>query len=352
MASVFGKNIRYSLFGESHGQAIGIVIDGIKSGVKLDFDYIRRQMDRRRPGKNAWSTKRNEKDEFEIQSGVFEGHTTGTPICAMIKNTDKRSRDYSKTKDVFRPSHADHTGSVRYSGYNDYRGGGHFSGRLTAPIVFAGSIARQMLCQRGIEIAGHIKQIGSVKDKSFLEAGTIETEDVDFPLLDSSVKEKMKSEIEKARLDEDSIGGIAEIAIVNMPSGVGDPFFESIESRLSSGLFSIPAVKGVSFGAGFEFASMHGSEANDQMEIVDGKVVTRTNNNGGILGGISNGMPIVISVAIKPTPSIGKEQDTVDRDGNQVKLKIEGRHDPCIVPRAIPVLESMCAMTILDILGG
>lgn len=348
MASVYGKNIKYTLFGESHGKAIGISIDGLPSGVKIDEEMILKDMDRRRPGQNAWSTPRKEADRFEILSGVFEGRTTGAPLCAIIKNTDKRSKDYGKMKSIFRPSHADYTGYKRYDGFNDYRGGGHFSGRLTAPIVFAGAIAKQILKLDGVEVLGHISQIGKVLDESFLQSKNEKPIGEQFLLLDPSREAAMKEEIESARLDNDSIGGKVEICILGMRPGVGDPFFDTLESQLASGLFAVPAVKGVAFGRGFDIASMRASEANDEMTIVDGEVRTTSNNNGGILGGISNGMPIVLEVAIKPTPSIGKRQKTVDSSGNCVNLEIEGRHDPCIVPRAVPVIEAMCAMTILD----
>lgn len=348
MGSVYGKHIKYTLFGESHGKAIGISIDGLPSGVKIDEDMINREMDRRRPGQNAWSTPRKEADKFEILSGVFEGRTTGTPLCAVIRNTDKRSKDYGKMKSTFRPSHADYTGYKRYEGFNDYRGGGHFSGRLTAPIVFAGAVAKQILSLSGVEILGHISQIGNVLDDSFLQFENKRPIGEQFLLLNESKAEAMKREIEEARLEQDSIGGKVEIAILNLKAGVGDPFFDTLESQLASGLFAVPAVKGVSFGRGFELASMRGSEANDEMIMEDGIVRTTRNNNGGIVGGISNGMPIVLEVAIKPTPSIGKIQNTIDLEGNAVKLEIEGRHDPCIVPRAVPVVEAVCAMTILD----
>jgi chorismate synthase len=356
MSSVWGSKVKYSIFGESHGKAIGVNIDGLPAGCKLDMDYIRSEMDRRMPGLNKLSTPRQEKDEFEILSGYFNGYTTGSPICAVIYNSDQRSKDYEKTKYIMRPSHADYTGYIKYSGYNDYRGGGHFSGRLTAPLVFAGAIAKKILLEKDIIIGSHIYSIGDISDSAFdmadLNNETLaKLKEASFPVLDKDKGELMKKAILDAKSDLDSVGGVIEIGIINLPAGLGDPFFDSAESILSHILFSIPAVKGVEFGAGFDIAKMRGSASNDELYIKDGKVKSKTNNNGGILGGITNGMPLIVRAAFKPTPSISKVQNTVDMERHEnTKIKIEGRHDPCIVPRACPVVEAAAAMAILELI--
>lgn len=356
MSGVWGNKIKYSIFGESHGKAIGITIDGLESGIELDLEEIRREMRRRVPGKNKLSTARNEKDEFEILSGYFNGKTTGTPICAIIRNSDQHSKDYEKTKNLMRPGHADYTGFIKYNGFNDYRGGGHFSGRLTAPIVFAGAVAKQVLNKKGIVVGSHIKSIGNVEEEFFpeidIEENIIkELGNKEFPTLDEDKGLKMQNLILKMREEMDSVGGVVECAVLNLPSGIGSPFFGSVESVLSSLLFSIPAVKGVEFGAGFNIAKMKGSEANDEFHIENEKIKTYTNNNGGILGGITSGMPLVFRMAFKPTPSIAKEQKTVDISrGENTTIKIQGRHDPCIVQRAVPVVEAVAAMGILELI--
>lgn len=356
MSGVWGNKVKYSIFGESHGKSIGIIIDGLPSGIDLNLEEINREMRRRAPGKNKLSTARNEKDEFEIQSGYFNGKTTGTPLCIMIKNSDQHSRDYEKTKGLLRPGHADYTGFIKYGGFNDYRGGGHFSGRLTAPIVFAGAVAKQILSEKGIIIGSHIKSIGSIEEDYFDDINIKEEllnrlANKEFPTMDEEKALKMKDEILKCREEMDSIGGIVEGVILNLPSGIGSPFFNSVESTISSLLFSIPAVKGVEFGAGFNISKMKGSEANDQFYIEDGHIKTYTNNNGGILGGITNGMPLVFRVAFKPTPSIAKEQNTVELESKKnTTIKVQGRHDPCIVQRAVPVVEAVAAMGILELL--
>ncbi|WP_244834630.1 chorismate synthase [Clostridium sp. BJN0001] len=355
MSGMIGNKLKISIFGESHGVAIGITIDGLPSGIELSYEEILKEMARRAPGKSALSTKRNESDTPEILSGFFEGKTTGTPLCAIIRNSDQHSKDYGKLKDLMRPGHADYTGFVKYKGFNDYRGGGHFSGRITAPLVFAGAIAKQILEKEKITVGAHIKSIGSVADKSFNEVEL--TKELlkklslsELPLLSSDKEEKMRNEIIEAKNNLDSVGGIIETSVIGIKPGVGDPFFDSIESTLSHLLFSVPAVKGVEFGLGFEMAKMHGSNANDEYYYDnDGKVKTYTNNNGGILGGITNGMPILFKVAIKPTPSIAKKQRTVDISTNKDSyLEVEGRHDPCIVQRAVPVIEAVTAIGILD----
>lgn len=358
MSGIWGNNIKLSIFGESHGVAIGITIDGLPSGLELDLDSINREMARRRPGKSELSTPRNEKDIFEILSGYFNGKTTGTPLCAIIRNSDTRSKDYTEIKDKIRPGHADFTANVKYGGHEDYRGGGHFSGRITAPLVFAGAIAKQILEDKGIFIGSHIKSIGNIEDDYFNPVD-IKVKDLKslkekfFPVLDEEKGKLMKERILLAKEDEDSVGGVVECSILNIPTGVGSPFFNSIESVLSGLLFSVPAVKGVEFGSGFEIAKMNGSEANDEYYIDENKnIKTYSNNNGGILGGLSNGMPIIFRTAFKPTASIGKAQRTVDIEKNKnIELEIKGRHDPCIVPRAFVVVEAVAAIAVLDLIS-
>ena len=357
MSGMWGNNIKVSIFGESHGNAIGINIDGLPSGFEIDIDKIMVEMARRAPGKSPLSTPRKEGDVPEILSGYFEGKTTGTPLCAIIRNSNTKSKDYSKLKDVMRPGHADYTGVIRYNGFNDYRGGGHFSGRITAPLVFAGAICKQILESKGIVIAAHVNSIGNIKDKSFLET------DINDELLNSfkgkelplntNLEASMREEIMNARSDKDSIGGTIECAILGVKPGVGNPFFDSVESTLAHLMFSVPAVKGIEFGRGFDISKMRGSEANDEYYL-DGEIIkTRTNNNGGILGGITNGMPIVFNVAIKPTASIFKEQKTVNIETmEETTLNIEGRHDPCIVQRALPVIEAVAAIGILELVNN
>lgn len=356
MSGNFGKKISISIFGESHGEGIGVVINGIKSGFHINMDKIYNEMERRAPGRNDMSTMRKEKDEPIILSGIFNGHTTGTPISMMIKNGDTKSKDYSKTKDIARPGHADYAGYIKYNGFNDYRGGGHFSGRITAPLVFAGAIAKQILEQEGIYIGSHIKQIGSVKDSSF-DSTSIDTNDLIkltekiLPVLDEQVSEKMYQEILNYKNNGDSIGGIVEVAIVGLKAGIGNPYFDSIESILSHLVFSVPAVKGIEFGLGFGFAYVSGKDANDSFYMDNDIVRTKTNNNGGINGGISNGMPIVYRAVLKPTPSIAITQKSVDFSMKQdCELNIVGRHDPCIVQRALVVLEAVTAIGILELL--
>lgn len=358
LSSTWGNNIKISVFGESHSDAIGVTIDGLQPGIELDLNEISFEMSRRAPGKNRMSTPRQEKDIPEIVSGFFNGKTTGTPLCALIKNTNTRSQDYEKTKNLLRPGHADFTGLVKYNGFNDYRGGGHFSGRLTAPIVFAGAVCKQILEKQGIRIGAHISQIENVCDKSF-DFTNISEEIIDIlkskelPFIDETKENVAKERILAAKDDLDSVGGIIECAVVGLYSGIGNPMFDSVESVLSHLLFSVPAVKGVEFGSGFSFASMRGSEANDSFYYEGDAIKTRTNNNGGINGGITNGMPIVFRVAIKPTPSISKKQQTVDISNKcNAEIEIEGRHDPCIVQRAVPVIEAVAAIAVYDLLKG
>ncbi|OPX48911.1 chorismate synthase [Clostridium thermobutyricum] len=356
MSGIWGRNLKVSIFGESHGTGIGITIDGLPSGFEIDLDKVNFEMGRRAPGKSPLSTARKEGDNVDILSGFFEGKTTGTPLCGIIRNKDNRSRDYGKLRDLMRPGHADYTGNIRYNGFNDYRGGGHFSGRITAPIVFAGAICKQILEKEGIKITSHVKSIGKVEDINF---NPLEIEEeimnnllnMELPVLDKSVEEKMREEILNAKSEGDSVGGVIECAITGIKAGVGSPFFYSIESVIAHLLFSVPAVKGVEFGEGFNITKLRGSEANDSMYYDGDQVKTRTNNNGGVIGGISNGMPIIFRAGIKPTASIIKKQETINIKAKEnEELVIEGRHDPCIVQRAIPVIECIAAIGILDLM--
>ncbi len=357
MSGIYGMNIKMAIYGESHGASIGLVLDGVPPGLELDLAAIEKEMARRAPGRDALSTPRKENDAFEIQSGFFAGRTTGTPICAMIKNSDQHSKDYSIMKDKMRPGHADYAGFVHYKGCNDYRGGGSFSGRLTAPLVFAGAVAKQALAQYGIVVGAHILQIADVREKGFPALGTnIEMlhnlAAKPFPVLDDNIGEVMQQRILSAKADLNSVGGIIETMVLNVPAGIGSPYFDSVESRLSHGLFSVPAVKGVEFGDGFGMAALTGAEANDELYYdASGQVKAYSNHNGGITGGISNGMPMLFRVAIKPTPSIAREQRTISLSQQEnTTLTITGRHDPCIVQRAIPVIEAVTAWTIWDLL--
>lgn len=357
MASTWGSSIKLSVFGGSHTDAIGVVLDNLPPNEKIDLDAVRVQMARRAPGKDKTTTTRAEADEPQILSGLLNGVTTGAPLAVIIQNTNVRSKDYSLFKSHPRPGHADYTASVRYSGANDIRGGGHFSGRLTACLVFAGTVCRQILERRGVVIGAHALQIGAEKDESF-DPVHISAEELSalntrfFSVTKPEAEAAMREEIEKARLDADSIGGVIECAVVGVPVGVGSPMFGGVENVLASILYGIPAVKGVEFGSGFGAAVLRGSENNDAFYFgEDGCVYTETNNAGGILGGISTGMPIVFRVAVKPTPSIGKVQKTVDLEEKENDiLEITGRHDPCIVPRAIPVVEAAAAIALLDLM--
>ncbi len=355
MSSNWGQNIELSIFGESHGKAIGVVIGNLPAGIKLDMDDIHKQMKRRAPGLNKMSTPRKEADEVHIMSGVIDDTTTGAPICAMIYNSDQHSKDYSLLKECMRPGHSDYPAFVKYKGFNDVRGGGHFSGRLTAPLVFAGSVAKQILRQKGIIVGAHILSIKDVYDQRF--DVNVHEKDIEkmlekqYPTLCDDVFEHMQEVIEEARNNQNSVGGKIECAILNVPAGIGNPFFDSIESHMSSLLFSIPAVKSVSFGLGEGISELYGHEANDEYYYDKDNVKTKTNHNGGITGGISNGMPIVFTVGIKPTPSISQLQQTINiKTKENTQLEIKGRHDPCIVPRAVVVVESMAALAILDMI--
>lgn len=356
MSGVWGNKIKVSIFGESHGTAIGINIDGLPSGFEIDMDKINEEMARRAPGKSSISTARKEADSPEILSGFFEGKTTGTPLCGIIRNGDTRSKDYGKTKDLMRPGHADYSGNIRYNGFNDYRGGGHFSGRITAPLVFAGAICKQVLESKGIFIGAHINSIGNIKDNKFNELNIGKGEllalrNKEMPLVNEALEVKMREAILESKNNGDSLGGTIECGVMGINAGVGNPFFHSVESTLAHLIFSVPAVKGIEFGKGFEMATMQGSECNDEYYYENETVKTKTNNNGGILGGITNGMPLIFKVAIKPTPSILKKQNTINISTKEnSELQIEGRHDPCIVQRALPVIEAVTAIGLLDLI--
>lgn len=357
MSSKFGNKIKLSIFGESHGEAIGCVIDSIPAGVKLDMDKIYFDMARRAPGKDKTATQRLEKDIPHILSGVLNGVTTGAPLAMIIENTNTKSGDYSNLLSVPRPSHSDYPAYVKYQGNNDIRGGGHFSGRLTAPLVFAGAVAKQILAQKGITVGAHILSINGVFDDSFDKANVIEKEllavsSKAFCVINDEVEDKMRASVEKARLDGDSVGGVIECAVVGVPVGIGANIFSTVEGHISSALFGVPAVKGVEFGAGFDFAKMTGYEANDTYSISNGNVKINKNNNGGILGGMTTGAPIIVRAVVKPTPSISKAQKSVNlQKMTEEELVIHGRHDPCIVPRAVPVVESAVAFALLDLMA-
>ena len=350
MSNVWGNKIKLSIFGESHGQGIGIIVDGLPAGFEIDMNEVVRQMQRRAPGSNEFSTARKESDRVEILSGVYQGKTTGAPLCGMIRNQDTRSQDYQR--ELPRPGTADLTAHMKFKGFQDHRGGGHFSGRLTAPLTFAGSIARQILESRGVVIGAHIRQIDTITDNFFGEIVPADLKELtfsNFPVIEDKVRESMEEAIKRAKADNDSVGGIVECAAIGLPAGMGAPFFESIESAISSMMFSIPAIKGIEFGSGFSLASMRGSQANDEILWSDGSFHTRTNHNGGVNGGITNGMPLIFRVVVKPTASIGKSQTTVDlRTLESTELVIKGRHDPSIVPRSVVVVESALAVCLLD----
>jgi chorismate synthase len=370
MSSTYGRNIKISIFGQSHSEAIGVVIDGFPPGFKLDFAALQLFMDRRAPGRNSFATPRKEADLPEFLSGLtgvsadrVSGVTCGAPIAAVIRNKDTRPSDYDSTRDMPRPGHADFTAQLKYKGAQDVSGGGHFSGRLTAPLCVAGGICLQYLKEKGIDIAAHIASVASIRDASF-DAATVGKPEFDvlgtavFPVLDEACGAQMLAAIEEARKDGDSLGGVIECAAVGLPGGLGDPMFDGMENRIAALVFGIPAVKGIEFGSGFAGAALRGSDNNDSFYFSaaddgtqDTAVKTRSNNHGGILGGITSGMPVLFRVAVKPTPSIAGEQFSVSLSGkSNVKMTIKGRHDPCIVPRAVPVVEAAAAIAILDAL--
>ena len=354
MSNTIGEKIRLTVFGQSHAPSIGAVIEGLPAGMKIDMERVRAFMARRAPGRNSLSTARKEADEPKIIAGLNEwGETCGAPVCMVIENGDQRSKDYSRLRDLPRPGHADYTAAVKFGGANDIRGGGQFSGRLTAPICFAGAVCMQLLEEKGVRIGAHIASIEDVDDERFT-IPTGETLDLlagrAFPVLDEAAGERMQQRILQAKAEGDSVGGVIEVCALNVPAGLGDPMFDGIENSLARAAFGIPAVRGVEFGTGFAAARMRGSAHNDPFYMKeDGTCATRTNHHGGILGGITSGMPVVMRVAIKPTPSILMEQDTVSLARKQNdRLQIEGRHDPCIVYRAVPCLESIMALVIAD----
>ena len=354
MKNTFGNNITFTLFGESHGEAVGVVIDGISPGIIVDEEYIADKLARRRPS-SAIDTARREGDKFSILSGVFGGKTTGTPICIVIPNEDTKSADYEKMHGIARPSHADYAAYCKYHGFEDWRGGGHFSGRITAALVAAGAIVMQALEGLGISIGAHILSCGKAYDRHFDDviSDVASLKDAAFPVLDERSRDMIEREIISAKEALTSVGGVVEAAIVGVPAGVGEPWFDSVEGMLSHALFSLGGVKGVEFGLGFAFADVRGDECNDPFCVEDGRVITSTNNNGGINGGITNGMPIVFSCAVKPTPSIAREQQTVNfLTTENTTLSIVGRHDPAIVRRICPVIESVAAIVIADMLCG
>lgn len=354
MKNTIGNNVTITVFGESHGDSIGAVLDGIAPGILVDEDFIASQLDLRRPV-GAISTPRVEKDNFKIISGVFEGKTTGTPICIIIPNENTNSKDYNKNRFIARPGHADFTAYAKYHGFEDYRGGGHFSGRITAGIVAAGAIAISLLRNKGIYIGTHISRCGSIDDAKFTDfkSDINALNNKSFAVLDDDKASIMQEKIMEAKSSGNSIGGILETAVIGLDAGIGEPWFDSVESMLSHALFSIPAIKGVEFGLGFGFADSNGYDANDVFDFENGKIVTKTNNNGGINGGITNGMPIIIRCAVKPTPTISKSQETVDFiKSKKTEISSGGRHDPCIVHRARVVVDSMVAIMLCDMLSG
>ena len=354
MSSTYGENLKLSIFGQSHGPAIGMTLDGIPAGLPVDMDKLQEFLNRRAPGQNDWSTPRKEEDRPEFLGGIFEGYTCGAPIAAVIHNKNTRSRDYSNLKDCPRPGHADYTAQIKYGGFQDPAGGGHFSGRLTAPLCIAGGLCKQWLEEMGIWIGAHLLTVGRCGDVCFNPIDPeLDSIHSDFPVLDQNCGNEIKSCIQQAKQSGDSVGGIIECAITGLPAGIGEPMFGGVESRISQIVYGIPAVKGVSFGLGHEFSANAASQLNDEFKIENGKVVTYTNHCGGILGGITTGMPVIFDVVIKPTPSIARQQQTVNlKTGENTTIEIKGRHDPCIVPRAVPVVEAAAAIAIYDLILG
>ena len=357
MGSFFGDKIRISVFGESHGTAMGVIIDGLPAGEEIDMNEVYVQMQRRAPGGDKTATPRKEADFPEVLSGMLNGKTTGAPLAAVIHNTNTRSSDYGNLISSPRPGHADYTAYLKYGGCNDIRGGGHFSGRLTANIVFAGAAARQILKRKGITIAAHIYSIGNAYDAPFEPCGitdelTDKLNKSKFALVNDDCENSMREVVEAARLDGDSVGGIIECIIQGMPKGVGDPMFNGVENVISAAVFGVPAVKGIEFGSGFSGTLKRGSENNDEFYYDEqGNIRTYTNNHGGALGGITSGMPIIFRAAVKPTPSVSVEQKTVNlQTGENTTVVVKGRHDPCIVPRAVPVIEAAAAIAVINVL--
>ena len=350
MSSTYGENLHLTIFGQSHSPAIGMTLEGIPAGEQIDFEALQRFLERRAPGRNAYSTARKEADAPEFLSGLRGDTTCGVPLTAIIRNGDTRSKDYAPFSAVPRPGHADYTANVKYFGHQDYAGGGHFSGRLTAPLCIAGGVCLQILQRRGIEVISRIRAIGDVEDPSPLTASPAEKA---FPTVAEAAGAAMQAAIARARAQGDSLGGVIECAVLGLPVGLGDPMFGGMENRIAGIVFGIPAVKGLEFGAGFAAAKLRGSQNNDSYTVKDGRIETRSNHCGGILGGITNGMPLVFRAAIKPTPSIAMEQTSVNLNTlTEEKLRVGGRHDPCIVPRAVPVIEAAAAIAVYDALLG
>ena len=352
MSSTYGQNFKLTIFGQSHGPAIGMTLDGIPAGLPVDMEKLQQFLNRRAPGQNDHSTPRKEADKPEFLAGIVNGYTCGAPIAAVIHNTNTRSGDYDNLKDCPRPGHADYTAQIKYGGYQDAAGGGHFSGRLTAPLCIAGGLCKQWLEAKGIRIGAHIVAIGGVVDEPvYLDWVDPDLDAIcaDFPVLNPDAGEKMRQTIAAAKADGDSVGGLIECVVTGLPVGLGDPMFDGMESRIAQIVYGIPAVKGLNFGSGFPGSYLRGSQNNDPFIIKDGKVQTERNYAGGILGGITNGMPLVFEVGVKPTPSISVPQKTVDlRTMTETELVVKGRHDPCIVPRAVPVVEAAAAIAIMD----
>ena len=346
MSSVYTGNLTVAIFGQSHAPAIGVTVDGLPAGLPVDLDALQQFLRRRAPGQNAWSTPRKEADAPEILCGLSNGRTCGAPLTAIIRNTNTRSGDYDNLRDTPRPGHADYTAQMKFSGAQDVAGGGHFSGRLTAPLCIAGGICLQLLKTQGVTVRARIVSVGAVTDDSPFLSPVGEKA---FPAVSDAAAAAMQAEIAAARADRDSVGGVIECVVEGLPAGVGDPMFGGLENLISRAVFAIPAVKGIEFGAGFAAARMRGSENNDPFRVENGGVVTETNHCGGILGGISDGMPIVFRAAFKPTPSIARQQRSVSLGQMENKtLVIQGRHDPCIVPRAVPCVEAAAAIAVLD----
>lgn len=355
MSSEFGNILRVSVFGQSHGKAVGVVVDGLPAGEEIDGLELQRFLDRRRPGTGPLSTTRRETDVPEFLSGLEGGKTCGAPLCAVIKNADQHSKDYGELADKPRPGHADFTAWAKWGGHADMRGGGHFSGRLTAPLCVAGGIAKQILARRGIFVGAHLASVAGICDRPFPLYPTAalfeEVAAKPFPVLDEEAGERMRAAILEAKNDLDSVGGVIECAAAGLPAGLGEPMFGGVENRLAAALFGIPAVKGVEFGEGFQAAELRGSENNDPFTLEDGEIRAETNRAGGVLGGITTGMPLVLRAAVKPTPSIGKAQRTVRLSRLEAEeLTIHGRHDPCVAHRAAPVVEAVTAAVLLDML--
>ena len=354
MSSTYGENLKLSIFGQSHGTAIGMTLDGIPAGLPVDMDALQVFLNRRAPGQNDWSTPRKEADRPEFLSGILDGYTCGAPIAAAIYNKNTRSGDYANLKDCPRPGHADFTAQIKYGGFQDAAGGGHFSGRLTAPLCIAGGLCKQWLEGMGIQIFAHISAIAGIPDTPFDPlAPDMDSIQPEFPVINQDAGARMRAVISAARSDGDSVGGIVECAVTGLPAGVGEPMFGGVESRIAQIVYGVPAVKGVEFGVGFAAAKLRGSQNNDDYVISDGQIRTATNNAGGILGGITTGMPLIFRAALKPTPSISRPQQSVDlNDGKVQELIVKGRHDPCIVPRAVPVIEAAAAIAIFDMILG